>query len=62
MKKEGSKRKTTFEKQIKIKGLIRVCPDRPGHGSTHRVDQVLPGFTLAGLLPYPDRYSHRVPG
>jgi hypothetical protein len=27
-------------------GLVRVCPDRTGHGSTCRVDWVLPGYCL----------------
>jgi hypothetical protein len=38
MKKEGSRRKTAFEKKT---SLVRV---RPGQGSTCRVDLVLPGF------------------
>jgi hypothetical protein len=25
-------------------GLVRVCPGLPGHGSTRRVDRVLPGY------------------
>jgi hypothetical protein len=50
MKKEGSRRKTSFEKKT---SLVRV---RPGQGSTW----FCPIFTLAGLLPYPDRSSHRV--
>ena len=33
MKKEGYRRKTTFEKK-NTPGLARVCPSRPGHGST----------------------------
>jgi hypothetical protein len=39
MKKEGFRRKTTFEK--KKKGS-RPC--RLGHGSTRQLDRVLPGF------------------
>jgi len=43
MKKEGYRRKTTCEKKKKTSGLARVCPSRPGHGLTRRVDWVWPG-------------------
>jgi len=37
----------------KIPGLSRVCPGRPGSGSTHRVDRVLPSQLLGGFLLRP---------
>jgi len=44
----------------KTPGLVRVCLGRPGHGSTRRVNRVLPGFAPDGFLVNPDRSSHRV--
>jgi len=29
---------------LQIPGLVWVCPGRPGHGLTRRVDRVLPVF------------------
>jgi hypothetical protein len=54
MKKEGSRRKTSFEKKT---SLVRV---RPGQGSTCRVDLVLPGFYTGWSFALPDRSSHQV--
>jgi len=52
MKKEGYRRKTTFEK-INKSGLVWV---RPNHGSTGFCRVV----ALAGLLTNPDWSSHQV--
>ena len=37
----------------KTPGLIRVRPSRPGHGSTRRVDRVLPGHCTGRSLDKP---------
>jgi len=46
-----------YTKKTKKPGLSRVCPGRPGSGSTLRVDRVLPGQLLSGFLLRPGPVS-----
>jgi hypothetical protein len=48
MKKEGFRRKTTFEKKKESR------PCRLGHGSTRQLDRVLPGFYTGQYFALPE--------
>ena len=51
MKKEGSRKKPTFEERKK--GLVRVHPSHPGHRLTRRVNRVWMGFCTGRYFTLP---------